>query len=100
MAAAKTAAPRVLLLEGLIGSEEAGGLPGVIRAESLERQPGTPPRVAAMLAPDASVQDTLRAVFAQGLDVIRFEMKEPSLHDAFIVLTGGTPAPADDRAAT
>ena len=41
-----------------------------------------------MLAPDAAVQEALRAVFAQGLDVNRFEMKEPSLHDAFIVLTG------------
>ncbi len=88
---AKTAAPRVLVREGLVGSEEAASLPGVLQAESLERQPGTPPRVAAKLAPDASVQETLKAVFAPGLDVNRFEMKEPSLHDAFIVLT------AEDR---
>ena len=50
-----------------------------------------------MIAPRAPVQDTIRAVFAQGYDVSRFEMKEPSLHDAFIVLTGEAltpPAPA------
>jgi ABC-2 type transport system ATP-binding protein len=30
----------------------------------------------------------LRAAFSQGLDLRRFELKEPSLHDAFIALTG------------
>ena len=37
----------------------------------------------------AEAQDALRAAFARGLDLRRFELKEPSLHDAFIVLTGG-----------
>jgi ABC-2 type transport system ATP-binding protein len=53
--------------------------------------------VAAKLAPEASVQETLRAVFDRGLDVSRFEMKEPSLHDAFIVLTAQDPDPERDR---
>ena len=44
--------------------------------------------MSAVLSPGAPVQEALRAVFAQGLDVARFEMKEPTLHDAFIVLTG------------
>ena len=84
---ARSAAPRVLLLEGLVEPDEAAGLPGVVSAAFEPREPGTPPRVSAVLAPGASVQEALRAVFAQGLDVNRFEMKEPSLHDAFIVLT-------------
>ncbi len=84
---ARSAAPRVLLLEGLVEPGEAADLPGVVSAAFEPREPGTPPRVSAVLAPGASVQDALRAVFARGLDVSRFEMKEPSLHDAFIVLT-------------
>ena len=91
---AKASAPRVLILEGGLTPGEASELPGVLAAESLAGpEPGAPPRVSALLSPGAPVQEALRAVFAQGLDVNRFEMKEPSLHDAFIVLTG------QDRAA-
>jgi ABC-2 type transport system ATP-binding protein len=89
VAEARSAAPRVLLLEGEVTPEQAAGLPGVVAAEPIPpAEAGLPPKVSAVLAPGASVQDALRAVFAQGLDVNRFEMKEPSLHDAFIVLTG------------
>ena len=42
-----------------------------------------------MLAPGASGQEALRAAFARDLDLTRFELREPSLYDAFIVLTGG-----------
>ena len=86
---AKGAAPRILLLEGGLSPGEALGLPGVTAAEPLPpAEAGLPAKVSAVLAPGASVQEALRAVFAQGLDVNRFEMKEPTLHDAFIVLTG------------
>jgi ABC-2 type transport system ATP-binding protein len=69
-------------------------------AEPLEPlEPGAPDRVSAVLSPGASVQDALRAVFAEGLDVNRFEMKEPSLHDAFIVLTGSDVPAQTARAA-
>jgi ABC-2 type transport system ATP-binding protein len=69
-------------------------------AEPIEPQePGAPQRVSAVLSPGASVQDALRAVFAQGLDVNRFEMKEPTLHDAFIVLTGSNVPVQSPRAA-
>jgi ABC-2 type transport system ATP-binding protein len=37
----------------------------------------------------AAGQDALKAAFAAGLDVSRFELREPTLHDAFITLTGG-----------
>ena len=91
---AKGSAPRVLILEGGLSPDEAAGLPGVVAADAVAAtDPAAPPRVSAVLSPGAPVQEALRAVFAKGLDVNRFEMKEPSLHDAFIVLTG------QDRAA-
>jgi ABC-2 type transport system ATP-binding protein len=90
---ARAAAPRVLTLEGGVEPHEIASLPGVIAVERiapLER--GGAPRLAAVVAPGAPIQDTIRTVFAQGYDVHRFEMKEPSLHDAFIVLTGQPPS--------
>jgi ABC-2 type transport system ATP-binding protein len=47
-------------------------------------------RIVATLDQGAPVQEALRAAFAQGLDITRFELKEPQLHDAFIVLTGAS----------
>ena len=46
-------------------------------------------RFTATLTREALAKDALQAAFAQGLDIRRFEVKEPTLHDAFIVLTGG-----------
>ncbi len=43
------------------------------------------------LTPGAEAQSALRAAFLGGLDVRRFQMKEPTLHDAFIALTGDHP---------
>ena len=34
-------------------------------------------------------QAALKAAFTKGLDLRRFDLREPTLHDAFIVLTGG-----------
>jgi ABC-2 type transport system ATP-binding protein len=45
----------------------------------------------AALAQGAAGQDALKAAFLTGLDVRRFELKEPTLHDAFIDLTGDNP---------
>ena len=36
-------------------------------------------------------QEALKAAFLGGLDVRRFELREPTLHDAFISLTGDNP---------
>ena len=59
-------------------------------AEIKYRQPPAAQEKAfAALTKTADAQAALKAAFARGLDVRRFEMKEPSLHDAFIVLTGG-----------
>jgi ABC-2 type transport system ATP-binding protein len=92
---ARSAAPRVLTLEGSLDAASLARLPGVSAIEPAPpAERGGPPRLTAVIAPGAPVQDLLRAVFAQGVEVTRFEMKEPSLHDAFIVLTGQSlPAP-------
>jgi len=81
---ARSAAPRRLVLEGGATDDQLRALPGVAQVASDEAGIRT-----ASLTPGAAAYDTLRAAFAQGLDLSRFEMREPSLHDAFIVLTGG-----------
>ncbi len=81
---ARSAAPRRLILEGAATDDQLRALPGVAEVATDEAGVRT-----ASLTPGAAAYDTLRAAFAQGLDLTRFEMREPSLHDAFIVLTGG-----------
>jgi len=81
---ARSAAPRRLVLEGGASEGELRALPGVADITVDEAGVRT-----ASLKPGAAAYDTLRAAFAQGLELTRFEVKEPSLHDAFIVLTGG-----------
>ena len=43
------------------------------------------------LAQGAGGQEALKSAFLTGLDVRRFQIKEPTLHDAFIALTGDHP---------
>jgi len=83
---ARAAAPRTLVLEGDIDPAAVRALPGVtdVSAETLDGRR----RFSAALAADSNGQAPLQAAFAQGLDVVRFELKEPSLHDAFLVLAG------------
>jgi len=80
-------APRTLVLEGALSCEALAGAPGVahVAAEPMD-EPGRV-RLTAQLAPGAPVQLALRAAFARDLDITRLELKEPHLHDAFIVLT-------------
>ncbi len=85
--AAKAHAPRALVLEGVLDEAAVAALPGVANTASTPLEAGQ--RVTAALAPGANGQAALKAAFAQGLDIVRFELKEPSLHEAFIVLTGG-----------
>jgi ABC-2 type transport system ATP-binding protein len=106
---ARAAAPRRLVLEGGLTGAAVAALPGVAAVESDEpahdhgevgeetggeamggaRGDGDGRRIIAALAPGAHAQDALKAAFARDLDLRRFEVREPSLHDAFIVLTGG-----------
>ena len=80
---ARAAAPRYLLVEGMLDAAAVQALPGVAEIEAVETG------FKARLAPGAQPQAALKAAFERGLDVTRFEAPEPSLHDAFIVLTGG-----------
>jgi ABC-2 type transport system ATP-binding protein len=81
---------RFLDLEGAIAVEQAAGLPGVTGVQVVSEQDGVRVLKAA-LAQGAAGQDALKAAFLTGLDVRRFELKEPTLHDAFIDLTGDHP---------
>ncbi len=89
---ARAAAPRALILEGAFEASVMADLPGVtgFAAEPLE---GGGARVTASLSPGAPAQKTLMAAFAKEVEISRFELREPHLHDAFIVLTGEGKAP-------
>jgi ABC-2 type transport system ATP-binding protein len=87
VAAARAAAPRTLVLEGRFDDDALADLPGVAGLTSSPIEDGAI-RVTAALESGASSQDALREAFARGLDVLRFELREPHLHDAFLVLTG------------
>jgi ABC-2 type transport system ATP-binding protein len=80
---ARAVAPRRLVFEGAVSDAAIRALPGVAEV-STDGDLRT-----ASLTPGAAAYDSLRAAFAQGLELTRFEVREPSLHDAFIVLTGG-----------
>lgn len=87
---ARATSPRFLDLEGAIAPDAAANLPGVAGVEVLSETDGVR-RLKVALAADAGGQETLKAAFLGGLDVRKFALKEPSLHDAFIGLTGDRP---------
>ena len=82
---ARATAPRLLVLEGAI--PEGAELPGLEAPVWEAAEAGG--RLTARLAAGAQVQAPLQAAFARGWEITRFELKEPSLHDAFIRLAGG-----------
>jgi ABC-2 type transport system ATP-binding protein len=84
--AAKAATPRTLTLEGPFDPTALADLPGLHQFE-VSPFDGAGVRVTAALRAGAPAQDALRDAFAMGLDISRFELREPNLHDAFIVLT-------------
>ena len=87
---ARATSPRFVDLAGAIAPEQAAGLPGVSGVEVISDTGGVRVLKAA-LATGGRGQDALKAAFLGGLDVRRFELREPSLHDAFIGLTGDNP---------
>ncbi len=90
--AARASAPRLLTLEGAFDPAAVADLPGLEKPVVSRLDTGAV-RVIAALRPGAPAQETIRRAFAQGMDISRFELREPNLHDAFIVLTGaGAPA--------
>jgi ABC-2 type transport system ATP-binding protein len=80
------AAPRRLVVEGAVTCAALAGAPGVVRIDQEPAGDGRT-RLIAELAPGAPVQAALKATFDRDLDISRLELKEPHLHDAFIVLT-------------
>jgi ABC-2 type transport system ATP-binding protein len=88
VAEARAATPRTLTLEGDFDPAEAADLPG-LEAPVVSRLETGGIRVVATLRAGAPAQEPIRRAFARGLDISRFEVREPNLHDAFIVLTGG-----------
>ena len=88
---ARASAPRTLVLEGAIPESATGDLPGI--EDAIWEAGDTGARLSARLAAGAPVQAPLQAAFSRGWEVSRFELKEPSLHDAFIRLAGGGTQP-------
>jgi ABC-2 type transport system ATP-binding protein len=82
-----SAAPRRLVLEGALAPDALAGAAGFTHVDC-ETIDGGRTRLTAELAPGAPVQAALKAAFDRQLDIVRLELKEPHLHDAFIVLTG------------
>jgi ABC-2 type transport system ATP-binding protein len=85
--AARAAAPRTLLLEGAFEVADIGAITGVEKYTTEAAEDGGR-RVIATLASGAATQEVVRAAFARDLTITHLEVREPSLHDAFIVLTG------------
>lgn len=88
VAQARSHAPRALVLEGGVDEAAVAALPGVEQVTAETTEDGAR-RFTAALAKGAAGQEALKAAFGAGLDISRFEMREPTLHDAFITLTGG-----------
>ena len=86
VAEARSAAPRRVVIEGDFPEDSLADLPGLdgLTAERLE---GGGLRLTATLSPNAPSQVVLARVFSKELAIDRFELREPNLHDAFIVLT-------------
>jgi len=94
VAEARATAPRFLELEGAIAVDQAAALPGVTGVEIVAEHGDSRVLHAALSRADGARnvgQEALRAAFLGGLDVRRFDLREPSLHDAFIGLTGDNP---------
>ncbi|MNL26918.1 Daunorubicin/doxorubicin resistance ATP-binding protein DrrA [compost metagenome] len=87
---ARATSPRFLELEGTLDPAAVAALPGVSGVEVLNDHDGAR-TLRAGLAQGAGGQEALKSAFLTGLDVRRFQIKEPTLHDAFIALTGDHP---------
>ncbi len=90
---ARERAPRYLELEGALTREQVTGLPGVSEVIDAGAGEDGTSRWRLRFLPGVTPNEALKTVLVGGLDVRRFEAHEPTLHDAFIVLTnGGEPA--------
>lgn len=83
---ARSAAPRRVVIEGHFPEDSLADLPG-LDGLTAERIDGGGLRLTATLSQNAPSQMVLARVFSKELAIDRFELREPNLHDAFIVLT-------------
>ncbi len=90
VAAARKVAPRSVVLEGPFAGDVLSGLRG-LNGLCVERLDGGTLRIVATLDPSVPAQIVLGEVFARGLPIDRFELREPNLHEAFILLTAARP---------
>ena len=88
--AARAAAPRFLDLEGHLAEADVAALPGVKSVTDMGPGDSGGRLWRCELEKGQGAQEALKAAFLKGLDIQRFEAREPSLHEAFIVLTGGS----------
>ena len=84
--AARATTPRILLLEGVFAAGVLSDLPGLGHITTTPLDTGAV-RAVAELHAGTQVQTVLKRAFDKGLEISRFELKEPTLHDAFIGLT-------------
>jgi ABC-2 type transport system ATP-binding protein len=87
VAQARAAVPQRLVLEGALTTDAVQALPGALKVVSEVVADGN--RHVVDLAAGASANEALKEAFIRGLAVTRFEAREPTLHDAFIILTQG-----------
>ncbi|ESQ83924.1 hypothetical protein AEAC466_11385 [Asticcacaulis sp. AC466] len=92
---ARSAAPRHLDLEGDLAESDLRTLPGIVSVIDLGEAEEGAHLWRCGLEKGRAPNEALKAAFLKGLDVRRFEAREPTLHDAFIVLTGGDARQAD-----
>ena len=85
--AARAAAPRTVVVEGEFEAAAMDDLPGLCECRSTRLANGLT-RIDGAIRPGAPAEGVMRAAFATGHEISRFELREPGLHDAFIVLTG------------
>lgn len=88
---ARSTSRRFLELEGAISPEQVASLPGVSEVEIVSDHGDGVRVLKAAMGQGGRGQEALKAAFLGGLDVRRFDLREPSLHDAFIDLTGVRP---------
>ena len=86
---ARSAVPQRMALEGGVSLAQVLALPGVSGVEEATDVQSGRRSLTATLAAGAEPQVALRAAFQRELDVTQFRVQAPTLHDAFIVLTGG-----------
>ncbi|WP_174300989.1 ABC transporter ATP-binding protein [Caulobacter sp. S45] len=87
--AACSAVPQRIVMEGAVSPAQLQALPGVFAVDEAVDAHSGRRMLTATLAGGAEPQAALRAAFQRELDVTQFRVEAPTLHDAFIVLTGG-----------